>query len=413
MYITSVNMKKDRSWLFILFIIAWTAIQSVPYLNSKLPGVIIAAVMLPTYFYLYNNQRNLFVGHLGVVLPFALMLIIDFLFDYVTGVKVKTPQFIYELMQFLLFPLIVLYIKRNNFQYYSKVLIIALSICYLLTSITTYLGLDLFPAACRQLANSQEKELDSAMVPLYKSLNIGGFDFIYSLVLISPLLVYTILRSKKKYYKLLAILVYIGLFLLVIKAQFTTAVLCYVLSSLCFLMKNQKSSRTFWFLLVIGGLFVIFRGIIGDILIDISGSFESANISNRFEDIGHVIQGEETTSSSADIDSRQIKYGMAWDAFCSSPIWGTGKGVGGHSFILGYMAKYGIIGLGLVIYLFMRIYGFMVRPLRGSILYNCMFFIFFLQIIMAMLNPMVFYIVPLYIAPIYAIVYQSNIKNEL
>ena len=68
-------------------------------------------------------------------------------------------------------------------------------ILVLITSITTILGLDVYPDASRKLASRGNKLL----VDIWYQMNIGGFDFIYSLVLLLPITYWMIQRSDKKF----------------------------------------------------------------------------------------------------------------------------------------------------------------------------------------------------------------------
>ena len=61
------------------------------------------------------------------------------------------------------------------------------AILFGITSITTIIGLEIFPGACRELA-SGTAVYDTER---YTRINIGGFEFIYSLVLFIPVVIWS------------------------------------------------------------------------------------------------------------------------------------------------------------------------------------------------------------------------------
>lgn len=242
-------------------------------------------------------------------------------------------------------------------------------------------------------------------------MNIGGFEFVYTLVLFCPILIFLIKEYKlRTYHKLLFIALLIWALVVIVQTEFTMAVMLSFLSLMLFLMKANK--KNYIILLIILGLLIF---VASDLLMYLSTVVSSETLSNRMEDISQVIQGLDTSSSAGhtDIDSRKDLYQLAWSAFTESPIWGTGRTVGGHSFLLNILSRYGLIGLCLMIYQFTQIYKYSIKTQSKSPAYNFVFFIFLMQLILAVLNPLVIYSFFMVIIPLFCYVISYKRDNQL
>lgn len=380
----------------------------VPYVAYNSNLIINGFVVGVLWLYLLSILTSNLFKYIALVLPFSLFMIIDYCYSLIGGESQPVYLFAYGLAQEIMWPLILFAIYKYQDIGFAKLLLGAIFLCFFVTSITTYIGCGIFPGASRELA-AIYTDKDLISLSLYQNMNIGGFEFIYSLVLLIPLLVLIIRKPQNSFiYRYLSIAVLVWLFFVVIRSEYSFAILCSFLALLSFLVYERVKTTKIILLLVTALLIVSVRDYIGDILVQASSFFDSNVVSNRIEDLGHVIQGNFATSESADIETRQDLYSTGWKAFLSSPIWGTGEVKGGHSFVLNYMGKYGLIGMALVLFLYKKIYDFSIKTYKNTTLYNFLVVIFLFQILMSFFNPKILYPIFTFILPLFSYVYSTN-----
>lgn len=89
--------------------------------------------------------------------------------------------------------------KDNN---YNKLVFLLIVFCMLITGVTTILGQLRYPMASRLLAGGGAR----SELEVYSRMNIGGYSYVYSSVLVIPYLMYIGFSRKKDYLKLFSIL---------------------------------------------------------------------------------------------------------------------------------------------------------------------------------------------------------------
>lgn len=406
------TVSSKHNLIFQVLTIVWIIISYVPYAGFFSPTIINMPVIVGLAFFLFLTQSETIFKTLLKLFPFFLFFILDYLTDSLNGQDTYSfVTFVYMILQRLLLPLIAVSIISKNDYRFAKACLVTFLICLLLTSITTYIGCTLYPGASRALAGSLGAQGETELQAFYNSINIGGFEFVYTLVLLCPIMVFLIKDYKlRPYQRLLFIALLIWSLVVIIKTEYTTAVMVSFLSLMLFILKANKKNLII--LLIILGLLVLFAS---KLFFYLSTVFESESISHRLEDISRVIQGQSTTSSSGytDIDSRIDLYLLAWKAFLTSPIYGTGEAIGGHSFILNVLSRYGLIGLILFIFQFVQIYKYSIKAQEKSLAYNFVFFIFLMQIILSILNPLVIYSFFMVIIPLFCYVIRYRQEAPL
>jgi hypothetical protein len=114
------------------------------------------------------------------------------------------------------------------------------------------------------------------------------------------------------------------------------------------------------------------------------------------------------------MDAREEKYRKSISSFINNPVgnWNFASS-GGHSYIFDTLAKYGILGLLLLIISFKIIYANYVKPLQSSYVYGYAIISFLIFIFLATLNPKVFTNFMLFVLPLYAFLLPQKSKNNL
>lgn len=211
----------------------------------------------------------------------------------------------------------------------------------ILTSVTTFIGLLMFPTAVRDLIGNDNE----AEVTFYLRLNIGSYFFQYLLVFITPLFLYFYKLHKKKIWLVL----FLFLVVEVVYAQIVAATLLLlfnVVLTVFLLARKQTITRYLNSIFLIFAFFIIGKGILAQIfyyLASVSTGFEA--MTEKLEEVAvYFDSGGEVDTSSVNAYAYHIRYVESEQAFFASPFLGGTGPSGGHHFWIDNLAEHGIIG---------------------------------------------------------------------
>lgn len=301
----------------------------------------------------------------------------------------------YQSMIFLM-PVIIGYYYVNyrpeNISLFAKILIVAI----LITAITTIIGLIQFPGAARILATIAESD-DSAAVEYWWH-NIGGYYFVYTVVLSYPLVIYS--YKQKKISLLIALVLTSTVFIVVIASEYATALLFILLTSLLYLTKRELTPKNILVLAIIGFIFILlFSSFFSYLLESVANMFKSDTIRERLLALAGGKDALETFD-----DKRIWLYRNNINLFLNNPLFGTmfdtGEGTAGHSQMLITLAQHGILGGFTVFFIYRNIYRLFFSPFRNVPGYGYYFLIFVESIILSSINTGFFFIILTLFAPI-------------
>lgn len=285
-----------------------------------------------------------------------------------------------------------LYTTKANGKF-DKALFALLTFLYLITLISTISVLSTDGLAARTLTSSSS---DPEAINRYKLKNVGSFDFIYSLLLLIPMIFGYIKASfshsrNNSLFHLVFLLLMIAC---VLMSNFTTALLLLFLDiMLIFLVGRKMTLKKFVFLsvaaLVIApALLVIFI----QQMVYLTDSIYAADkltgllgVSAGSEDIGEVYTRTELIQASI-------------NSFFSNPIFGVGgwypisgvpnPKIGYHSEFIDEFARYGLIGAGPLLLFFRNIFSVIYKQNGNKEFYrNLVFVPLLLFTILSFLNP--------------------------
>lgn len=302
-----------------------------------------------------------------------------------------------ELQTFLYGAIVLRYIKYAKKRDCKKLLKI-IAACYLVTAVTTYIGCTMYPNAARIMATLSSSNY---AYRLYTSHNIGGFSFIYELILIMPLVIYLI-KSKK-------INVFAGSFLLcvigavILKSEYMIATFGFCVLLVILPMRGFTLKKMFRTLLVFAVCVVLLRFALVELLTILSEAAASEVMAARLKDIASLLGGGDAVLSGR----RMELYVLSLKTFLKTKgIGGWGHvAVGGHSFILDTLGIYGIFGaLGLVA-MYFAFYKIALEPHVGKKIYPYICWIFCLAVILAFLNPKTNFFILACVIPLFAHVF--------
>lgn len=216
----------------------------------------------------------------------------------------------------------------------------------IITCITTILGLNKFPTAARDLA-SPIVIISNTMYSFY---NIGGYDFIYFLVLLIPSVLYIFKNTKNVYIRILLLIVLLLCFTCIIKSQYTIALILSFLLVIPFLLKSLNTVNIIIFILIDLLILLVLKNKIISLFLLFSNIYRDAGIetlSVRFREIYYSLTNNELVGGAL---NRGILYRQSFNSFLKSPVTGNlflyiKNPLGGHSEILDILGGAGIFGL--------------------------------------------------------------------
>ena len=317
---------------------------------------------------------NEYIG--GLMLPFIFFQVI--MFNYRTNSMLLWG---YSVLLWLI-PLVIGYYftryRIKDITIISRVIIIA----FLITIVTTCAGLIQDPFASRVLATvSSSKDANSIM---YNWKNIGGYEFVYFLVLIYPIL---ILAYKQR--KVNLVFTVIGTFMIfatVILSQYATALLFIICTSILFFCKKNLNKRGVYMLLIISALILVFcRDYVSRFLTYIAETIGSETIGERF----FALAGGTDTLNSFD-DNRIELYQRSLSTFFEHPILGSffseNNAIGGHSFVLDTLAQMGLLGGAILFFMYKKIYNYFIAIFKYQVGYGYVLWAFLQAILLSIVN---------------------------
>lgn len=286
---------------------------------------------------------------------------------------------------------LVIYEKYEVYEFILKMVLLAMVI----TAVTSSFSLGSNPYAARILAT--DIDATSAEYLAFKRFNIGGYYFVYSAVLIIPLIVSL---WKENRISLVSFVFAIASFaLLTYQSSYATAVLLLGYSMvLLFFVKNPTKKKIIIFTVMFFVFIVFFSGTISNFLVRISNSLPVGYIKDRLYSLGMSLGGEIGLDAYGydSAGSRKLLYLKSLTEFVTHPLVGNSlfqQGItGGHSMILDYLAMYGAIGGTVLIGLYKRIYKDFYLPYRERFCFGYMYLTFILSIMLDFINTGYFFL---------------------
>jgi len=374
--------------MFDLFTVMYMLNKLLPVFGYYLPGIVFLGLF--AFLMFFSFCRICAMGKDAKLMKTFALLAVAFLacIRLTAANNVSSiPMYMYGELQVTLYGLIVISYQNEARSQKLEMLFRMVLVCYVITGVTTLVGNINYPEASRILATLSSTDAEYA---LYMLNNIGGFSFVYELVLMTPLLVYMI-RNKR-------INVLIGSSMLVlfafviINAGYTTALILYIVSLLTFFVGKLSHKKTIGLFALFASLAFFASSTIANLFLSLSKQVSNEIFSQRFEYIAYALTGEGSKDVTEHGD-RMSLYQKSIDSFVESKgfgLWKTGE-TSGHSFVLDTMAIYGFVGIIAVIIIYVMIYKLCLKPYKNKDFFGYMVWTYLTGMILAVLNPKVFF----------------------
>jgi len=263
-----------------------------------------------------------------------------------------------------------------------------------ITGITTLIGLISIPNASRMLTSSATLIEDNFIL---NSKNIGGFDFVYGLIIFIPTLISFILFNKKKGETNLLVLPFLFLimltFFITLKSSFTIALFSLILGGVLGLISKTKPQNIILVIILTCLVYQLLpKETLGSYFNQVAYNVENPYVSERIQDIGNNLKGIQSTSSH--FTMRATLYDMSFNTFMNHPITGVGPyyyvsgvGIGYHSQILDDLARYGVFGMAFYSLFFYTFYQYINKQWKNLDFNGNLFVSLLVFLFVSLLNP--------------------------
>lgn len=318
----------------LMYLVAWCVSPPLAYGNAfRLLALVALGMLIVPQFRL--NEKSLQKNYLAIV---------TFIGYVVLAMLLTRDSYIYRIGTIILVSLMICSFQveySTASKKFQVLLIFALVLCTL-WNLTSLRGLAANPGIMRVLAKNSE---NSAM---YARQGIGGYGYVYTVLLMLPLAWEICLRRESDAVLLWCARIFlVTTYLLIMKsAYFLAEILSVTIIPLYFVlqMKNAQHRVAVFFLVVIlAGVLIAFADSILLTLHDLVGI---SSIKAKIWDTYQLLNGTETIEDS-EFATRHQRYGSSLVYALTHPIFGGLRYAvtGNHSHILDIGAQYGLLVL--------------------------------------------------------------------
>ena len=332
-------------------------------------------------FIIFEHGMRTLEYNITLILPFLFIEFLDYLGFY--GISASPSALLlwaYSLLLVFLPVMASAYIFKGHATFIKPMAVI-IFVAVIVTAITTTLGLFIYPDAARFLATDFETE--NAFYIRLGWMNVGGYETVYTLVLLYPLVIYA--YKQKKIHLITAIAIALLFLLCILRSQYLIALLLFIVTTFLFFMKKDLTARRVWILLIAAGVLILaFWAVFSSLFEIMARNVDSKEVSDRLIALSGGVEG---LSSSE--DKRFELYMRSLNSIISYPVIGGfwfGGLIGGHSYILDTIAFWGVFGAGALFFIYRKIYIMFYKPYKSERGYGYIFWIFLQTIFLATIN---------------------------
>jgi len=353
--------KEKRQTGILLCTYAYLTIFFLPVVDYYCSWFISMIPVILTFFFVIRNH--------DYKIPWDfLMLFVLFLFNmlmFYWGVyRYANLEWIFSMEFIPLLPFMFAYAMKDMTEpALFKRTVQYVAVLLFITSFTSLWGYNFYPEASRELASGTALY---NTIPYVKA-NIGGYDFIYALVLFIPVAIWLIINTAglARIFNVAALLTY---YLCIYKSKYAIALLCAIVAAIMVLFIYSKKSVA-WAAVAALVTLLVFRNVIAYALMNLSMRIEYQYMADRIMEAAALLTGRDVSLATS--DKRLELYQQALSAFGSSPLIGHNlisynrDVLSRHSAVMDIVAGLGLAGLAAYIMLFLKLFGLSVAPFRS------------------------------------------------
>lgn len=387
--------------LLIILVILYSIMPVIPrFISTHLTTYFYMAILLfLTLIIVWGRREASLNWNVYILFPFVIW---KFLEITITSQNIIMwgYQSLLTLMPVILGVYILKY-RRYELSFYAKLICLAV----IITVITTTIGLHQYPEAARWLATVESS--NNVQLIFYEQKNMGGYELVYTVVLLYPVL---ILAAKRRIVNpIIAVALTGGIFVFLVYAEYTTALIFFLVTSIMHFMRRRFHERDMILVAVTATVLgVIFSEEISQGLILLADNLNSENFSDRLYALAGGAEGLAEAES-----NRWELYWMSINTFLDHPVLGTflsgGYGSGGHSFILDMLAQFGMVGAVTLFFMYKKIYRLYYATFRREKEYGYVLWTLVQAILLSTINTgMWLYVLTLYVPILLEVIFKRK-----
>lgn len=410
-----LNTKNPSNFLLISLLAFYVLSNSVPITGIYISTEVYLAAVICIYIMSFLGGENLYNSFNNTAM-FTLPLLLYVLFEFIFNMQYRVdsiPMFFWKYGLIIIPPILAYYLLCNEKRSLIKKIVFVAIIGFVITAVTSFIGLLTYPDAARWLATVASSK-DDRLIFLQKQ-NIGGYEIVYSIVILFPMIV---CLYKQRVINLALTIIITGAFTCyLIQAQYAMALMMFFLSFiLFFISKNLSVKKLIISLIFLLLAYFLFSGTMANLFQWLANIVNSKTLADRFAYISSLIRGVADTNN--ELSMRPKLYELSIQSFLQKPIfgwWATKRYAnGGHSFFLDFLANFGILGgismFVVIRHLFKKLY----HPFRGTYIYAYMLWSFLLYMFVATFNTATsFLFITFFIVPLIGFQLQSDTFKTL
>ena len=316
-----------------------------------------------------------------MTLPFMLWKVLDYIGAYgVTFSPSNAFLWGYALLLDLLPIFAAVYLFKSHNTLIKPMAVITV-VAAIVTVITTTVGLYIYPEAARFLAT--DYETTNTFYITLEWMNVGGYETVYAMLLLYPLVIYAF--KQKKIHLITAIVITLILLVFILSSQYTIALLLFIVTTFLFFTKKNLTAKRVWIMLIAAAVLIfIFWAVFSSFIEMLAKNVVSKEVSSRLLSLAGGVDG----LSKSD-DKRLELYLRALNTMFRYPIiggyWFEGS-TSGHSFVLDMLANWGALGAMALFFIYRKIYNMFYKPYRFEKGFGYILWIFLQTIFLSTLN---------------------------
>ena len=329
--------KEGMPLIDLVAVIFFSAYYILPSVNGSMNRFLVLFVGIAYFGYVLFKDRKIGISFISI---FAAVTILAFAFLILTDTKTISESASNRLLKifmskfsqyfFMYLPgLLLIRTLKTATREQKKLLLVILVALFAVVLYNTFLEILNNPDAIRHWEEFADMEDE----------NIGNYYFVYSV----PIVIVGIsvcMAKLKGFRKLICLGMIAVLFLFLLQASYTLAILIAILGFALQIFLSFKSPVTKILFVIVAVIAAFF---IPDLLLFIANNAASNNMSVRFMELYSFFTSGD--SSGYNLNGRLTLYGMSIQAFFNSPIVGNRSlNFDGHATFLTVLADTGIIG---------------------------------------------------------------------
>lgn len=390
---------------FTCLILLRIAINTLPIVNQNSGFLVnfgsIVLIYILIFFHYQEHKVNFRIESCIILFSLSLLSLLYSIFDF--------SQFLinlYGIAQEMIWFFLGFYIISNNNRRQARLILFFLTSCWVFTGITTYIGNQNFPQVSRLMTAGMLE--DKETFNMYQNMNIGSFTYVYCLTLLTPILVY--IKRFSLSFNLFSLLMLFGVLILIIKTEFTTALLFTFFAILLLILpQNFRRYHIFLLLIIVGLLGVTFPALFRYLAENSDSELFSERFTSLFD---FASSGASGVNSESDLGYRLDAWGQSIEGFLSNPFLGTLGSGGSHSYIFDTICQYGLLGLISIIMIFRKEYNLYIRPFLKYDIAPFLYILFIFNLLLCFINTLNNIFIITFFIPLFIAAFRDDIKER-